>query len=131
MDWSPGGVKPKTFAASLGIRIMCPSGATCLSVDYCFSEQAQKKKQINSVGLVQSRHQYHLIEMKIVLVMIYGSSVGNHFFQTLAKMASGLKLLLAKMKKNSPCLASDIFFKLANKYQINNTVMFNNLFGRF
>jgi len=22
---------------------MCPSGATCLSVDYCFSEQAQKK----------------------------------------------------------------------------------------
>ena len=72
MDWSPGGVKPKTFAASLGIRIMCPSGATCLSVDYCFSEQAQKM-QINSVGLVQSRHQYHLIEMKIVLVMIYGS----------------------------------------------------------
>jgi hypothetical protein len=40
-------------------------------------------------------------------------SVGNHFFQTLAKMASGL--LLAKMKKSSPCLASDIFFKLANK----------------
>ena len=52
-------------------------------------------------------------------------------FQTLAKMASGLKLLLAKMKKSSPCLASDIFFKLANKYQINNTVMFNNLFCRF
>ena len=24
----------------LGIRIMCPSGATCLSVDCCFSEQA-------------------------------------------------------------------------------------------
>jgi hypothetical protein len=36
-----------------------------------------------------------------------------------------LKLLLAKMKKSSPCLASDIFFKLANKYQI------NNLFCRF
>ena len=32
-----------------------------------------------------------------------------------------LNLLLSKMKKNSPCLASDIFFKLANKYQINNT----------
>ena len=61
----------------------------------------------------------------------YNYSVGNHFFQTLAKMASGLKLLLAKMKKSSPCLASDIFFKLANKYQINNTVMFNNLFCRF
>ena len=24
----------------LGIRIMCPSGTTCLSVDCCFSEQA-------------------------------------------------------------------------------------------
>ena len=24
----------------LGIRIMCPSGATCLPVDYCFSELA-------------------------------------------------------------------------------------------
>ena len=62
---------------------------------------------------------------------IYTCSVGNHFFQTLAKMASGQKLLLAKMKKSSPCLASDIFFKLANKYQLNNTVMFNNLFCRF
>jgi hypothetical protein len=58
-------------------------------------------------------------------------SVGNHFFQTLAKMASGLKLLLAKMKKSSPCLGVNFFFKLANKYQINNTVMFNNLFCRF
>ena len=41
-------------------------------------------------------------------------SVGNHFFQTLAKMAT-----------------SGIFFKLDNKYQINNTVMFNKLFCRF
>ena len=24
----------------LGIRIMCPSGATCLPADYCFSELA-------------------------------------------------------------------------------------------
>jgi hypothetical protein len=58
-------------------------------------------------------------------------SVGNQFFQTLAKMASGLKQVFAKMKLSSPYLASDIFFKLANKYQINNTVMFNNLFFRF
>ena len=42
-------VKPKTikleFVASpqigwLGIRIMCPSGATCLPADFCFSELA-------------------------------------------------------------------------------------------
>ena len=26
--------------AALGIRIMCPSGATCLSADCCFSELA-------------------------------------------------------------------------------------------
>jgi hypothetical protein len=56
---SPGRVKPKTiklvFVASplstryygeraktgwLGIGIMCPSGATCLSADCCFSELA-------------------------------------------------------------------------------------------
>ena len=46
----------------------------------------------------------------------YYVSVGNHFIQTLAKMASGLKQVLAKMKYSSPCLASDIFVKLANKY---------------
>ena len=27
----------------LGIRIMCPSGATCLSADCCFSELALQK----------------------------------------------------------------------------------------
>ena len=32
------GVKAKT--GWLGIRIMCPSGATCLSTDCCFSELA-------------------------------------------------------------------------------------------
>ena len=69
--------------------------------------------------------------IEICKIILGSNSVGNHFFQTLAKMASGLKLLFAKMKKSSPCLTSHIFFKLANKYQINNTVMFNNLFCRF
>jgi hypothetical protein len=32
------GERAKT--ASLGIRMMYPSGTTCLSVDYCFSELA-------------------------------------------------------------------------------------------
>jgi hypothetical protein len=32
----------------LGIRIICPSGATCLPADYCFSELALQKS--NSVG---------------------------------------------------------------------------------
>ena len=50
------------------------------------------------------------------------SIVWNHFFQTFAKMASGLKQVLAKMKYSSPT---------NTKYQINNTVMFNNLFCRF
>jgi hypothetical protein len=77
--------------------------------------------------VITSKFRFHLI----AIYALGCFSVGNHFFQTLAKMASGLKLLLAKMKKSSPCLASDIFFKLANKYQINNTVMFNNLFCRF
>ena len=44
----------------------------------------------------------------MILIVHHSSTrVGNHFFQTLAKMVS------------------DILFKLANKYQINNTVMFN------
>ena len=34
-------------------------------------------------------------------------SVGNHFFQSLAKMASGLKLLLAKMKKARVMMKQD------------------------
>ena len=79
-----------------------------------------------------SRVQYIMSSSPDLVKLKTGTySVGNHFFQTLAKMASGLKLLLAKMKKSLPCLARDIFFKLANKYQINNTVMFYNLFCRF
>ena len=45
-------------------------------------------------------------------------SVGNHFFKHSPFLASGLKQVLTKMKYSSPCLASDIFVKLANKYQI-------------
>jgi hypothetical protein len=65
--------------------------------------------RLDSVLMLQNDKVCQLLTIYIYI------SVGNHFFQTLAKMASGLKLLLAKMKKNSPCLASDIFFKLANK----------------
>ena len=39
----------------LGISIMCPSGATCLSADCCFSERADYKNPTKRVGLVQSR----------------------------------------------------------------------------
>ena len=72
MGSSPGWVKPKTmkwvFVAPplstqnygertktgwLGIRIMCPSGATCLSADCCFSE-LDYANSIQLVGLVQS-----------------------------------------------------------------------------
>ena len=70
---SPGRVKPKTiklvFVASplctqhygvraktgwLGIRIMCPSGATCLPADCCFSELQHYKNQTQHVGLEQN-----------------------------------------------------------------------------
>jgi len=77
---SPDRVKPKTvklvhcvFVASalsthhfeerakigwLGIRIMCPIWAMCLSADCCFSELAHKTKH---VGLEQSGPHRHLI----------------------------------------------------------------------
>ena len=80
MGLSPGWVKPKTikwvFVAPplstqnyggraktgwLGIRIMCPSGATCLSADCCFSE-LDYANSIQLVGLVQSGPHHHLIE---------------------------------------------------------------------
>ena len=38
----------------LEIRIMCPSGGTCLSTDCCFSEVALNKNLTQRVGLVQS-----------------------------------------------------------------------------
>ena len=44
-----------------GIRVMCPSGPTCLSADCCSSEQALWNPN-NRVGLVQSGPHHHLIE---------------------------------------------------------------------
>jgi hypothetical protein len=48
----------------LDIRIMCPSGATCLCADCCFSELAlyKKKNPTKRVGLVQNGELHHLIE---------------------------------------------------------------------
>jgi len=45
----------------LGIGIMCPNGATCLSADCCFNELALYNPT-KSVGLVQSGPHHHLIE---------------------------------------------------------------------
>ena len=44
-----------------GIRIMCPSGATCLPADCCFSELTLKSPT-QPVGLEQSGPHHHLIE---------------------------------------------------------------------
>jgi hypothetical protein len=38
---------------------MCPSGATCLPVDCCFSELTLYKIPTQYVGLVQSGHHHH------------------------------------------------------------------------
>jgi hypothetical protein len=46
------------FSVKHGIRIMCPSGATCLPADCCFSELAVEK--FNFSG--QSEPHHHLIE---------------------------------------------------------------------
>jgi len=45
----------------LRIRLICPSGATCLPADCCFSELALKNPT-QRVGLEQSGHQHHFIE---------------------------------------------------------------------
>ena len=51
---------------------MCPSGATCLFADCCFSELALKKYnyKCKRVGLVQSEPHYHFIENQLVLAII-------------------------------------------------------------
>jgi len=41
---------------------MCPSGATCLPADCCFSELALYKNPTQRVGQVQSGPHHHLIE---------------------------------------------------------------------
>jgi hypothetical protein len=65
------------------------------------------------------RHSAVALLLKAALIQVSDYRLlGASGFQTLAKMASGLKQVLAKMKYSSPCLASDIFVKLANKYQI-------------
>jgi hypothetical protein len=45
----------------LGIRIMCPSGATCLPAECCFSELALLNPT-QHVGLIQSGPHHHLID---------------------------------------------------------------------
>ena len=84
---SPDQVKPKTikliFVVSplskqhegeraktgwLGIRIICQSGATCLSVDCCFRDTI--KKSTKCVGLVQNGPLHHLIKNELVVAMI-------------------------------------------------------------
>jgi hypothetical protein len=49
----------KTKTCWFGIKIMCPSGTTCLPADCCFSELALSKDPTKHVGLVQSGH-HHL-----------------------------------------------------------------------
>ena len=50
----------------LWLRIMCPSGVTCLPANCCFSELVLKKIQLSCVGLVQHwLHHHHLIEINL------------------------------------------------------------------
>ena len=51
----------------VGFMIIYTSGAACLPVNCCFSEIALKIQLLKPVGLIQSRYQYHLIEMQLVL----------------------------------------------------------------
>jgi hypothetical protein len=54
-------LRSKSKTGWFGIRIMCPSGATCLHTDCCFSELALLKST-QRVGLVKRKPHYNLIE---------------------------------------------------------------------
>ena len=56
---------------------------------------------------------------------------GKPFFSNTPKWRVDWNKYSPKWNRARQTLASDIFFKLTDKYQINNTVMFNNLFCRF
>ena len=75
MGLSPDRIKPKTIkfvfvvslqstqqyreranAGLIGIRVMCPSGATCLLSDCCY------KNPTTRVGLAHSKPHHHLID---------------------------------------------------------------------
>ena len=51
------------FTGLLENMIMCPSGASCLSTDCCFSELALLKNRTKIVGGVQSVWHHHRIEI--------------------------------------------------------------------
>jgi hypothetical protein len=57
-------VFPMLSVSLVRIKIMCPSAATCILEDCCFSELALKIP-IRHVGLVQRGHHYHLIECNL------------------------------------------------------------------
>ena len=48
----------RTKVGWLGVRIMCLSGAICISADCCFSELVDIKSA-QQVGLTKSRHRHH------------------------------------------------------------------------
>ena len=52
----------------IGIRIMCPSGAACISVDCCFCELALLKSA-KRVDLVQNDPYHHFIDNQLVMAM--------------------------------------------------------------
>ena len=51
------------FTGWLENMIMCPSGASCLSTDCCFSELELLKNRTKIVGRVQSAWHHHRIEI--------------------------------------------------------------------
>ena len=86
----------------------------CIVNKFCYRNRKQKLK-IDYQSFWLCARIFFLIFEVFSYFDISVLSVGNHFFK---HSPSGLKQVLAKMKYSSPCLASDIFFKLANKYQI-------------
>lgn len=59
-------LRSTTKTGCLGIRILCPSGATYLLTDCCFSELVQKNPT-ECVVQIQSGHHYRLIECSLFL----------------------------------------------------------------
>ena len=61
----------------LGIRIMCPSGTTCLSVDCCFCEIGYKHST-KHIGMVQSGGHHHQLKNysnKKYSILVYESNL--------------------------------------------------------
>ena len=101
------------MSGCFGIRIMCPSGATCLCNECCFSEMILSRLVIGTSRTVGSAKKF---------VRITSGFGGGEFTKTLRKVCTCQKLkfsfLLLEYCKIRECYAVANAFTIRNMYSL-------------